>query len=287
MVLTAEKEKNDFESRARRHMERKSLRVSQQYRDDLLRILEADVFPPIGRFDLSTITSQQLQPVLQSIEKCRGAATAHIICSVCCEVFTAGIVAGVCERNPATVARDALSPRIRLLVPITLTLDQFTLRVGAIGGCSASPVIRAALLLSILLLVRSGELCRAEWKDFDLDEAIWRYKFPTAAKAQGGWRFHYAPLSTQAVRLLRELQRITGRGCYVFTAPRSAQHPIEAKVLRRTLVSMGLSKEVCVVAVISISLESHISDLTTRSTATLVTRSPQKREILRVERCCD
>lgn len=234
----------NFESLARQQMEKKSLHVGQQHRNHLLRLLEEDIFPSIGGFDLSTITSQQLLPALLAIEKFHGKEQAHRVCTFCAEVFTAGIVEGICEWNPATVARGALSPRIRGLTPIELTSDQFAMRVATIGEYSASAVTRAALQLSVLLLVRLGELSHAEWKDFDWDDAIWRYKFPTAAKAQGGWGFHYVPLSTQAVRILLELRPTTGGGPFVFPAPWSPEKPILTKNLRRALRGMGLSSEV-------------------------------------------
>ena len=89
-------------------MEKKeSLRVGLQHRNELLRLLEAGVFPLIGGFDLPTNTSQQLLPALLSIEKLHGKEQAHKVCTFCAEVFTAGIVAGICEWNPATVARDS------------------------------------------------------------------------------------------------------------------------------------------------------------------------------------
>lgn len=241
--MALKQETNDFETKARRHMEMKSHHVGQQHRNELFRILEAYIFPPIGQFDLSTITSQQLLPLLKAIEKRHGIETAHKVCTFCAEVFTEGIVAGNCEWNPATAVRSALSPRIRSLTPSELTSDQFKTRVAMIGGYCGSPITRAALQLSVLSLVRLGELCHAKWKEFDWDNAVWRYEFPTATKAQGGWRFHYVPLSTQAIRILRDLRPITGRRRYVFTAPWSPRKPIASKNLSRALRGMGLSSE--------------------------------------------
>lgn len=245
MARTLEQKKDDFESRARLLMEKKkSLDVGLQHRNELLRLLEEGIFPLIGGCELPTITSQQLLPALLSIEKRHGKEQAHKVCTFCAEVFTEGIVAGMCEWNPAIVVRDALSPRIRGKSPIVLTSAQFTTRVATIGQCSVPPVTRAALQLSVLLLVRLGELCHAEWKDFNWDDAMWRYRYPTAAKAQGGWRFHYVPLSTQAVRILLDLRQTTGGGRYLFPAPWSPEKPIARKNIIRALIGMGLTSEV-------------------------------------------
>lgn len=48
----------------------------------------------------------------------------------------------------------------------------------------------------------------AEWAEFDLDAAVWTV--PAARTKM--WREHKVPLPAQAVAILRDLHRITGRG---------------------------------------------------------------------------
>ncbi len=244
MTMKSNSEKDNFERLARQRLEMKSLRVAQQYTTTILKIMEADIFPEIGRLDVSRITTLQLLPVLQLVEENHGTELAHRICSLCGEVFTQGIVEGACIWNPATIVRDALSQRIYRRSPIALTADKVREVVSKIGEYSASPVTGAALRLSVFLLARPGRLCRAEWKDLNWDKAVWTYELPTAAEARGGWGSHYVPLSAQAVRVFQELQAITGSSRYVFATAQSPERPIWPQALRRSLQGMGLEREI-------------------------------------------
>jgi integrase len=82
------------------------------------------------------------------------------------------------------------------------------------------------LRLAPLLVVRPGELRKAEWKDIDLDKAEWRF---VASKTNPN---HLVPLSKQAVAILREAHALTGAGRFVFPSARSEQRPMsDAAVL--------------------------------------------------------
>ncbi len=244
MVVMLTKNQNDFEGRARRKIEIRASRVSQDYTRTHSRLMEAEIFPVIGGLDLASITPEQILPLLQSIEARHGSQQAQQICGLIANVFRDGIVDGVCERNPAIVVRDSLSPSVRKLIPTPLAPEQFTLLVKNISGYSASPITGAALRLSLHLLVIPGELCRAEWNDVHWDERIWRYQLPVGVKVRSGIAVHYVPLSEQAVSILRGVQLITGDRRYVFPASRSPNNSIETRVLLRALMRMDIGKEV-------------------------------------------
>ena len=76
-------------------------------------------------------------------------------------------------------------------------------------GYEGDLTVKCALRLAPLVFVRPGELRKAEWKDLDLDAAEWRY-IVTKTKIP-----HIVPLSKQAIKILRELQPLTGRALRV------------------------------------------------------------------------
>lgn len=65
----------------------------------------------------------------------------------------------------------------------------------------------------ILTAVRTGEAIQAQWSQIDLKEAIW--DIPASAKKEG--RAHRVPLSSRAVEILKEFERVK-IGPYVFSA---------------------------------------------------------------------
>jgi len=224
-------------------MESKSHRISQKYAADLMKIMEADVFPLIGQIGCATVTTEQLVSALRLVEERHGTEFAHRICSLCREVFANGIIAGIREWNPAVAARGVLSPRIRKRSPVELTLDQVKSLVTMVGGYSGSPVIGAALRQLLLLLVRPGELCRAKWKDVDLDHALWSYELPVPDAARGRRGSHEVPLSTQSVRIFQNLLPITSGGRYIFPDPHCPERPVSPDALPRALRKMGLTRD--------------------------------------------
>jgi integrase len=95
---------------------------------------------------------------------------------------------------------------------------------------------RYALKLAPLVFVRPGELRKAEWAEFNLEDAEWRI---TAAKMR---RPHRVPLAPQALTILRELQGITGGSKYLFPSVRSWHRPISDNTLNAALRRLGYDK---------------------------------------------
>jgi integrase len=83
-------------------------------------------------------------------------------------------------------------------------------------------VTRYALKLAPLVIVRPVELRQAEWTEFSLADGEWRIP----AKKMKMRRPHRVPLASQALAILRELQKITGGSRYLFPSVRSWHRPI-------------------------------------------------------------
>ncbi|MGF6922225.1 integrase [Paraburkholderia sp. 40] len=66
----------------------------------------------------------------------------------------------------------------------------------AFDGFAGTFPVLCALRLAPLLFVRPGELCQAEWSQFDLDKGEWRY-LVTRTETE-----HLVPLSKQSVAIL-------------------------------------------------------------------------------------
>lgn len=85
--------------------------------------------------------------------------------------------------------------------------------------------MRTALKLLPLVFVRPGALTKAEWKDIDLEQAMWTIpahaKKQRAALKQDPDRVHLVPFSRQAVAILQDLYPLTGSGRFIFTGLRT------------------------------------------------------------------
>jgi integrase len=108
-------------------------------------------------------------------------------------------------------------------------------------------VVRCALRLSALVMLRPGELRAAEWSEIDLEQGVWtievrRMKAPTHVK-RANQSTHIIPLSRQAIEVFRELQPLTGRFKYVFPSARGASKPLSNNAVRAALRTMGYDND--------------------------------------------
>jgi len=83
--------------------------------------------------------------------------------------------------------------------------------------------------------VRTVELRKASWEEFDLNNAIWSIP----AERMKMRRPHLVPLSRQAVAALRELYALTGGGKVLFPSYRKPGQVMSATTLNQALKRMG------------------------------------------------
>ncbi len=243
----AELAANTFEAVAREwHQTVHIPKVSEGHAARTLLRLEQDVFPWIGAMPIADVTAPKLLETLRRVEARGAIETAHRVKFACGQVFRYGIHTERCERDPSADLREALRP---VLVKHHAAITD-PLKVGgllrAFDDYQGMPTTRAALKLAPLVFLRPGELRQAEWAEFDLDAALWtvpatRMKRTKQQKADGVP--HLVPLSTQAVAVLRELERLTGRGQYVFPSLRSPKRPMSDNAVLSALRRMGYGKD--------------------------------------------
>ncbi|RZL04502.1 MAG: DUF4102 domain-containing protein [Rubrivivax sp.] len=238
---------NSFEAVAREwHITIHIPKVTEAHAARTLVRLEQDVFPWLGALPVATITPPKLLEAMRRIESRGAIETAHRALQACGQVFRYAIATGRAERNPAADIQGALQPVIVKHMPAITDPKRVGELLRSIEAYEGMPVTRAALQLAPLVFVRPGELRKAEWAEFDLDEAVWRIpsdrmKRSKAQKAVGTPRL--VPLPRQAVEILRELQPLTGHGRYVFPSLRTGERPMSDNAVLSALRRMGYPKE--------------------------------------------
>lgn len=95
------------------------------------------------------------------------------------------------------------------------------------------PNLAARLLM--LTFVRTNEMMKAEWTEFDFIRAIWR--IPAARMKMR--REHIVPLSKQVIAILMELKAINGHRRFVFASPVNPKKPMAKDVVLKELKRIG------------------------------------------------
>jgi Arm DNA-binding domain/Phage integrase family len=134
----------------------------------LLDILDAG----IGHRPIGEIEAPELLAVLRKIEAQEKHETVKRLRATASSVFRFGIATGDCVRDPAADLKGALTsvkatPRAAIVHPAEVGK-----LLRAINGIE-KPGIRLPLQLLALTFVRPGELCSAEWGEFDFDAGTW------------------------------------------------------------------------------------------------------------------
>lgn len=229
---------DSFEEVAREWFEKHAANWSETHSSKIIRRLEVDVFPWIGRRTIGDIEPPELLGVMRRIESRGALETAHRALANCGQVFRYAVATGKAKRDPSSDLRGALPPYRRDKHFAAITEPK---KVGElmrdIEGYQGSFIVRCAFRLSPLLFVRPGELRKMEWADLNLDAAEWVY-FVTKTKTN-----HIVPLPTQAVAMLREIHPLTGHGKYVFPGERDHDRPMSDNAIRSALRRMGWSND--------------------------------------------
>lgn len=215
---------------------------SLSYGDKIIQRLKRDVFPYIGRRPIAELTPPELLEVLKLIESRGALETAHRARENCSQVFRYAIASGNTTRDPCRDLKDALrKPHPKHMAAITDPAKLVDL-LRAIEGYRGTPIVRAAVRLAPILMLRPGELRRAEWSEFNLEMATWtiparRMKGSLDRKREAPP--HIVPLPTQAIAILSELQPLTGVGKYVFPGQRHHDRPMSENTVNAAIRALG------------------------------------------------
>jgi len=196
-------------------------------------------FETFGDRPIGEITAPELLHALRKFEQRERYESARRLRTVAGMVFRYAIATGRATRDVSLDLRGALTtPKVRHRPAITEPKKVGGL-LRAIDGYTGHPTTRMALQLSALLFVRPGEIRHARWREFDLGLAVWNIPAETMKMD----RPHRVPLARQAVNVIRQLEKITGQGEFLFPATTSVRRPMSENTLNVALRRLGYTKD--------------------------------------------
>ena len=215
--------------------------------DRILRRMEKDLLPWLGKRPIAEIKAQELLAVLRRIESRGAQETAHRAMQNCGQVFRYAVATGRAERDPTGDLRGALPPPKEKHHASIIEPKHIGELLRAIDAYEGYFVTKSALRLAPIVFVRPGELRKAQWPEIDFEKAEWRIP----AERMKMREQHIVPLSRQAIGILRELEPLTNRGIaakpdaprYVFPGARSRERPMSENAVLAALRRMDYTKE--------------------------------------------
>jgi integrase len=229
-------QQNSFEAVARLWFAGWRAARSPRHADYVIRRLEADVFPVIGKRPIAEIQAPELVAMMKAIEK-RGALDIAKRCyQMAGQVFRYAIAHGLARRNPASDVKpgDVLASR-RKENYARIDAKELPELLRKIEGYQGTPATRLALKLMALTFVRTSELIGARWEEFDFQAAQWRIP----AERMKMRTPHIVPLSLNAIQILQILHEISGHGPLLFPGERDHSKPMSNNTILKALERMG------------------------------------------------
>jgi integrase len=208
---------NTFKAVADEWFEMNKERWVESYSSRLKSRLDNDLMPILGKRPIAEIEPLEVLDAIRKIESRGAIEMAKRVMQMASEIFRYGVATARCPRDPSVDVRGALKPakpaKHRTALPAS-DLPEFISKLESYDG---QLVTKLAMKLMVLTFVRTTELRFARWLEFEgleNSEPLWR--IPQERMKMR--RAHLVPLSPQAVGVLRELRKRTGKGEYLFPA---------------------------------------------------------------------
>lgn len=228
------KRTNAFEMIATEWFQLRKDEWAASYSDRLHRQIKRHILPKLGNRPVAEITASEVLAMLRVIEGRGTLETAHRMKQVTGQIFMYAIATQRAERNPVPDLDGALkTPEVKHQP--SLNEAELPELLGKLEAYDGGLVTKLALRLLLLTFVRSNEQRGAQWPEFNWDKAEWRIP-PERMKMK---MLHIVPLSRQAVAVLRELEKLTGKRPYVFPNEHNPSTFMSENTMLYALYRMG------------------------------------------------
>lgn len=233
-----------FEAVAREWYANNSPQWVPSHGERIIRRLERDVFPWLGRKPVASIKAADVLAAIRRIESRGSIETAHRALSNIGQVLRYAIACGLLDVDVTNRMAEALQPVPDNNFAAAIEPDEVAKLLRDMWACPGTLPVTTALRLSPYLFVRPSELRLAQWEEFDLDGAVWnipptRRKLKKANKENPLTSAHVVPLAAQAVTLLRDLYPLTGARPFVFPGMRDPKKPLSNAALLAAMRRQG------------------------------------------------
>lgn len=183
--------------------------LNAKYADEILRRLEADIFPALGTRPIADVDAQELLQVLRRVETRGALEQARKLRQTVGQIIRYAILTGRAKHDFTTALKGALKPKGRERHHTAMPREDLPTFLRALDSYDGDPRTAIALRLIVLTMTRTTELRAAQWSEFenlDGSEPLWR--IPAARMKMR--TEHLVPLQPQAVAALQELRALPG-----------------------------------------------------------------------------
>ena len=225
---------NNFESIARKWHEAQKSDWSENHTQKVIVSLEKDIFPNLGKTPIEEITTPLLLDTLKQIEKRGAYEQAKRVNQRVDAVFKFAIASGIASYNPAQDLQGALKKPKKQNYN-SIDPKELPAFITALNDLQSHPTVKLATEMLMLTFVRTSELIKVEWVEFDLEARLWEIPAERMKKK----RAHLVPLSDRVIEILEELKQYSGHRQHVFSSPNRPRTHISNNAILQAIKRMG------------------------------------------------
>ena len=197
--------------------------------------LDKDILPALGDKPLDDITRTDCADLQASIE----ARDAHNVAEKCRtwvnQIFGRAIGLGLTENDPGSRLRDIAAKAPETQQHPHLLEHELGEFLQALKNTPSRLTARTAAWLCLWTASRPGMVRFAEWKEIDLEKALWT----TQAEKMKMRRDFVSPLPKQAIEALKELQALTGRSRWLVPGVGAKNPTISENTINKVFSTIG------------------------------------------------
>lgn len=227
---------NTFELIAREWHEHKKSEWTEDHAQRILDRLEKDVFPIIGCRPIKEVTHSHLLDLAKKIQERGANELAKRIIQMSVHIFQFAVITERADKNIARDLKGLIKPKpTKHFASIEARDLPAFLKALRSNQARLFRQTQLAMELMMLTFVRTSELIKAEWDEFDFEEKQWIIP----AKRMKMNRDHIVPLSTQAIGFLNELKELHKHPKYVFPSQINRNNHMSNNTILMALKRMG------------------------------------------------
>ncbi len=227
---------NTFSVIAREWFDIKKVEWSKANTVQILNRLEKDVFPIIGKYPINMITHKMLLDLAHNVKERGAHELAKRIIQMSVHIFRYAIVTGRADKNIAEDLKGMVKsePKSHFAAIEAKELPEF---ISDLRNHKARLNHQTYLAVNFMMLtfVRTSEMIKAEWNEFDFANRVWLIP----ARRMKMNKDHIVPLSRQVIAMLEELREIHHHPKYVFPSRINRDNHMSNNTVLMAIKRMG------------------------------------------------
>ncbi|MCK3654626.1 integrase [Pasteurellaceae bacterium Macca] len=231
---------NTFEAVAVQWFEYRKTRAnfSENYQKDVTRLLNRVLLPAFGTLPITQITAPMALKAFKPLQEKGTLETLKRAIQKMNEIMTYALHREIIPHNPLiNLSKEFDNPKVEHMK--TIKPEDLPEFMYALTNAQIHLQTRYLILWQMLTMTRPNEAAMARYADIDEKTRIWTIYINKGIKESDKGREHKITLSRQAIALLREIKKLSGKGEYLFPSIKNPQMHVNTQTANAAIKRMG------------------------------------------------